>query len=443
MTEQPLPRVDIYASIITARDFSSLVRGWDSASTYTTTPISRCTAKQVVPDVMKSLIPPTSQTLSHPPSEPTHMLPPDVQLRIKCNNLLSTALKFAWPFTTPVPFTTEQDALVCYCKKITPKIILRITLRYNDVQGIASPQLNIGSEYTIKKITATDTTRHSGASFDFMTNGRVVQRFGASTIDISDKPFDSRRSEAKSEIDIIEAQQPIASVWLHSNMLASVFPIKKVKDDMDKNITITPAGIKIDGLVEGREAKLELSCDPNASTGVDYGFYILPKTSISGQLMMTGLSQLGRFTSTASGGAITLTFYDKLSTSSCYYVRIEVPFSQMSAGDVYLSINSAFKQTYSSVSAPRAITGQDMGDQAPTFNPIQYIAPPAPSSTADTMLLPGTTSSVQPTTYMTASPMGGTVQNVPNGVNMVPASSLDFGEDVEYEEEGEDEDDDQ
>jgi hypothetical protein len=126
------------------------------------------------------------------------------------------------------------------------------------VQGITSPQLNIGTEYTIKKITATDITRHPGATFDFMTSGRVVQRFGASTMDISDKPFDTRRAEAKALIERIEAQQPIASVWLHSNMLASVFPVKKVKDEMDKNITITPAGIKIDGLVEGREAKLEL-----------------------------------------------------------------------------------------------------------------------------------------------------------------------------------------
>jgi hypothetical protein len=371
------------------------------------------------------------------------MLPPDVQLRIKCNVLLSTALKFAWPFTIPVPFTTEQNALVCLCKPLTPKIIIRITIQYGDVQGIASQQINIGTEYTIKKITATDTTRHPGATFDFMNSGKVIQRFGASQIDISDKPKDSHRVEARAMIDRIEAQQVIASVWLHSNMLASVFPIRKVKDEQDKQITITPSGITIAGIIDGKEALLSLSCEPNASSGIDYGFNIMPKSSLNGNLIMAGLSQLGRFTSTAATGGITFTFYDKLESS--YYLRIEVPFSQMSSGAVYLAIASTPKSLLlpPSLSTSGLRTIQDAGDQAPAFSPLTDFskfgastygfASAGRSAEAPTAFSPSQFSSSAALPGVSSTAEGQTI--IPGNVNFVPPSSLDFGEeDVDFEE---------
>jgi hypothetical protein len=372
MADQIKP--DPYNGIISLRDFNDYMRGWDAYRPPTTMQVSRYTTKQVMPEGMNAMAPTTSRTLSRPLSEPAQTLPPDVQLRITGNATLTAAIKFAQPFTDLIPFSVEQNALVCLQQKTTPNLILNIIIPYTDVQGIVSPQLTPGSEYAMKRITATSITRLL-PTFDFKNDGVIEQKSAASTVTVSGTSPSTKKARAEAEelIKRISAQATIASAWVHSGPLEAVFPTKKVKNEQDRDISITPSGIKISGVIDGKPASLLLRCDEGAAGCTDYGFRVLPKQSLQGKLLMAGLTQLGRCMTTGSATGVSLTFHEKVGTY--YYLCISVPFTSTSSssGSAYIPIVGTTRvglPPVMSSSLSHMLTPSDTGDQAVVSAPL-------------------------------------------------------------------------
>lgn len=359
-----VPRADPYAGIITLSDLNNFQRGWDSFESHTGTIISRCTARQVVPSNIKEMLPASSRTLSRQQSDAASPLPPDVQLQITGNSVLSQAIKFISPLIDPIPFSIEQNALVCTQRKVSPDATIMATISYADVQGITSTQMTPGLEYSMKPPTATAISRGS-PKFEFKNNGVIEQRSTASTVIVSTAVQQTRKAEAQELIRRITAQSVIAQVSVNPIPLSTVFPAKKAKSEQDRNVSIDHTGIKITGTIDGKTAILELKCE-DASNGCDnYKFFMLPSQTVTGMLLMTGLSPLGRSMSAGGIAGVVLTFYDQV--DHCYYMGITVQFSRVSSGSIYLPIipvQTAGLPPAMPPSVSRLLVLPDAGDRA-------------------------------------------------------------------------------
>jgi len=389
--------VDPYLGLITLQDVLESVRGWDNV--LGAMQVSRYTAKQLLPPSVAAaaIIPSASHTLSRQQSETVQTLPSDVVLRIRCNSIFLAALKFASTFIDTIPFAIEQNALVCLLRRVTPNLVMQVTVQYTDIQGIPSPQLVPGIEYAVPRITQTEVAK-SVVLIDFTTDRRV-RRSGAAAMILSDGTVTgsaASRGDAKELVKRIEASGVLAKAWVMASSFMSVFPSKKPKSEQDRTVEVSESGIEISGSIEGKKVVLRLGYDESVVGSQEYGYQVAPHGRLYGRMLMDGLSHLGRCTSASTHSTITLTIYDKV--SNFFYLGITVAFSQLSAGTVYMPIVPASKASLPA--AMPAAMPSSAGDFPPQANPY---APSLHTSAASAASAPSTASASSASSAASAS----------------------------------------
>lgn len=322
---------DPYVGLVTLTDVNAVIRGWDGPSMRPMPEVSRGRISDIIPS-STTILPSASITLSQRPSEIAQSLPPGVVLRITGNSILSAAFKFAGAFTSPIPWGIERGSLLCCLHKDVPNMELQIQVSHTDVSGEVSPQFTPETEYAMK-IPSSSASSKVAQRFDFKNDGSIELHTAASTVIIHAPSIISTRHVSKERVQNIISHPVIAAIGVRAASLKAVFPLKQVRGERDRTISISPRGVEISGTVEENLVSATFLCNRDSP---DYHFITPPTRLFYAKLTMDGLSKIGQCISSGSATEIEIAFYEK--TQETYYMRIQVRFSPLSSGAAFIQI---------------------------------------------------------------------------------------------------------
>jgi len=369
-------RPDPYRGIINLTDLVENIRGW---STERPRIITRHTHEELVPECVLTMASPESRTLSRSQSFVGCSLRPGVQLKVVCNSTLISALNFASVFISPIPLITERTSLSSVFMINAPCVIIHFCVPYTDIQGQPTDDgFNPSTMYAVEKVTRTDVIRAKEVELEFYDDGRVVQASKASQKEIQQVHPATQTPRARELIERIEAQTPICKVSVQAGQLTDIFPRRTLKREKDRTIIISPNGVRIEGIINDKPASLNLTYSDGQASRSEWSFDLPPKENLHGKLIMMGLSKFGQIAS--STAIVTLTFFGRVDDLN--YLRVSIPFSQMSRGEIFLTIRPTPK------TSPMASIGEPttMSDGSEAIVPSRFdrLLEKQPESNVDT-----------------------------------------------------------
>lgn len=327
---------DPYIGLITKADVDAMCRGWPLAAKYLKplTVVSNKTGEQIVKETKIDSPPIKSETMKKEKKNDIIRLDPDTVLQVTADAAFASMLRFAVAFLSTVPIYLENQLLSIRYQSKTPRFIINTVLTYNDVRGVVGPKFHPGILYNVGRTSCLDMAKSKNATISFQKNGEIVRSLQATrTTTPRERNASAPAGDILSMIKQIEEQDIICKCWVQASQLSEVFPTKRPRTETERYFKITPDGFQIYGEINEKEASLELSVHGAADA---YGFNISPTRELFARLDMIGLPQFGKPLMLGSAGPITITIYN--SADAYKHVKLHVPFSSMSYGDIYLVI---------------------------------------------------------------------------------------------------------
>jgi len=327
---------DLYKVLLSAFDLEKYCRGW--LLTAPTAMISAKSPEDLAPMVDKNTIAPTSApTLNQRSVDATQEDMKGVILKISCKPVYVNFTKFISFILSPVPLVLEARSIASIFCRISPDLICRGILHWDDVNAVRGSSFQEGKPYATRAVSHGETSKGKDTFIIFTEDGIKLSVSNLKK-EIGEPLTNASQLEALDKIRQIERRPIVARCSMPSKLLLGIFPNKKVNSETDRIIQLSEAGINISGKVDTHETSLTLSCQ-KPETGCT--FEVKPTRSVTLALRMSGLCQLGKSINATTN--ITLVFYQ--GADLLYHLKMMAPLSKFSSIDLFLRLVPSSKRS--------------------------------------------------------------------------------------------------